>query len=389
MTPHASQTGKTNSRYHVAGMSGPLGSGVGNIVSGLIAEYTNWRWVFFVTSLIALTTMAGGLFIIPKGLRQNVTTSHAFTSGSKLNQTMRLDWAGAFLWATGALSLLLAITEAGVTGLQTTWVPLFIGIGLILIIGFFFWEAFVERRELRSLSEGGGGVAKDSRPPKVPLVRLSNFRGKPPLIAGVVVLFFVVASFNGYLNMTATYFHTYQALDPLDTALRFIPAAVVGFCTIGSVTQLLGRISIFSILATGAIAVAIANLVMAMPISSRASYFAYNLPTMITAAFGVECMMITLSLYTYVKVEDKTSLEEGMLVMIAQLGRAFGVAITTAVRIAVVRYDGVASGELQFGTQASLDGVKSAFWTNSWFAWLAIWVILILMRKEGPLNGGK
>lgn len=351
-------------------MAIPLGNAVGNITSGVLAEYANWRYVFLVTSSIAFIIVVGTILFIPTGLKPSRTVVNAVSS--KLDQTMRLDWIGALLWFVGILVLLLAITEVGASGWSDSWVPVFMGIAALLICLFFFWEASVEKRE----SQTPNGMA--------PLIRLSIFRGQPPLIGSIFVVFFVVTAFNGFLNMTTSYFQTYQVLDPLDTALRFIPTGVVGFCTLGLLTQVLHRMSVFVMAVIGATAVAVANLVMALPISPQTSYFAYNLPTMITAAFGMEFIYVTLARYTASRVEDDDSLGAGINVMVAQLGRATGVAITTSLRIAVVRYDGVPSGDPEFGTQASLDGLKLAFWTNSWFAWAAVWIVLLVMRKQGP-----
>lgn len=366
---------------------------MGNITSGLIAEYTNWRWVFGVTSGIDLVVIAGTLLFVPTALKPSHTAAKAVTS--KLDQTMQLDWPGALLYFSGVLLLLLAITEAGVSGWKNVWVPVATVIAVLLIASFFFWEHFVEKRERPSRSSEGGDTKGSPTLPqnpragnaRAPLIRLSHFRGQPPLIAGLFVIFLVVTAFSGFLNMTTSYFQTYQVLDPLGTALRLIPVGVVSFLTMALMAKLLHRLSIFTITATGAICVAVANLVMALPnISPQTSYFAYNLPTMITAAFGWDFINVTLARYTCSKVEDDDSLEGGVTVMVAQLGRATGVAITTALRVAVVRFDGVPSGELEFGTQASLDGLKSAFWANSWFAWAALWIVLLVMRKEGPLE---
>lgn len=382
-------------------MAGPAGTMVGNITSGLIAEYLDWRWVFCVISAIDLFVIAGTLYLIPTDIKQSSAAINAVAS--RLDQTMRLDWPGALLWSSGVLLLLIAITEAGASGWEDVWVPVTTVIGVLLIASFVFWERLVEKRERPPLPVAGGGGGGDTKgsssstpapspqacglKARAPLVRLSNFRGQPPLIAGLAVLFLVVTAFSGFLNMTTSYFQTYQVLDPLGTALRLIPIGVVSFLTMALMTQLLHRLSVCAIAATGAVCVALANLVMAIPtIAPQTSYFAYNLPTMVTAAFGWDFINVTLSRYTCSKVEDDDSLEGGITVMVAQLGRATGVAITTALRIAVVRFNGVPSGELEFGTQASLDGLKTAFWANSWLSWAAVCIALLVMRKEGPLE---
>lgn len=395
-------------------MAGPLGNLVGSITAGLIAKYTNsWGLVFLVMSLLALTIIAGIILIIPMGLHRSGSAINAVSSKKntedlqdQTSMPVRLDWIGALLWSGGALLLLIAITEAGTSGWQSIWVPVSTIIGFALFMLFFFWEALAEKRESATSSSPCSSSCMILQT-GAPLIRLSFFRKDPSLLGSMFVIFFLTTAFSGFFNMTTSYFQIYQALDPLDTALRLIPMGVVAFMTIALLTRIIHCISLFSVVATGALALALANLVMAIPLenipflspqtqfSSSSymlyTYFAYNLPTMVTAAFGLNLVNITLGRFVCSKIAGDDSFEVGATVMVSQLARATGVAITTAVRSAVVLHGTEANGPIPteqalLQTELKLDGIQSAFWMNSWFAWMGFAIAVMALRKQGPVE---
>ncbi|KAK8101844.1 major facilitator superfamily transporter [Apiospora kogelbergensis] len=110
-----------------------LGTCLGPICGGLIAEHTTWRWVFY----IMFPFCAFGLIAVPTLLTLAPRTA---TMAEKL---ARVDWIGSALFTGSATSFLVAISWGGS---QHPWdsvatlVPLCIG--LAGLVGTYVWEAY-------------------------------------------------------------------------------------------------------------------------------------------------------------------------------------------------------------------------------------------------------
>ncbi|KAK7954731.1 major facilitator superfamily transporter [Apiospora saccharicola] len=109
-----------------------LGTCLGPICGGLIAEHTTWRWVFY----IMFPFCAFGLIAVPALLTLAPRTA---TIAEKL---ARVDWVGSAIFTGSATSFLIAISWGGS---QHAWdsvatlVPLLVGIaGLVAT---YVWEA--------------------------------------------------------------------------------------------------------------------------------------------------------------------------------------------------------------------------------------------------------
>ncbi|KAF3761690.1 MFS general substrate transporter [Cryphonectria parasitica EP155] len=113
-----------------------LGTCIGPIAGGAIAEHTTWRWIFY----IMLPFCAFGLVTIPFLLTMKPRVE---TMGVKLR---RIDWAGSLIFMASATSFLIAISWGGT---QFSWssaatlAPL--AAGAAGLAGTAVWERFGAR----------------------------------------------------------------------------------------------------------------------------------------------------------------------------------------------------------------------------------------------------
>ncbi|KKY38106.1 putative drug resistance protein [Diaporthe ampelina] len=200
------------------------------------------------------------------------------------------------------------------------------------------------------------------------------------------------ASFNGYLIFATTFYQDYQNLSPLHTTLRFIPTGVTGIITAAIVSQLLLRIPATQLLLTSSLCVSASSLLFAVPIPPKTtSYFAYGLWAMMLSTFGADMLGPCLALFTSLTLPpEHQALGGGLLFTTMQLGRAIGLAIATAVQMAVMaRVDGVGVqdvGEVQPWDEASLEGLRAGFWLNFAFGLTAFGLILVGLRGLGVIG---
>ena len=346
------------------GAGAPLGSIFGNILAGVIAGYSTWRWVFGAMAILSgIIAVAGVLFLPP----DKVTTHQ---KGLKLNA--QVDWIGAFLITTGLFALLFALTEVNVVGWTTYWIPILIVGSLVTIAAFVVWQMRLERQG------------------RAPLMKVSIFRSAHFSTAMVIMTLFS-ASFNGFLVYATYFYQSYQGLDALQTTLRFIPTGVAGIIASFAVAFALDRIPTWLILLFGNTCVALASLLFALPIPGDTSYWVYGVEAMSLSVLGSDTTWPSMALFTSHALSQGDQALGGALVnAVGQVGRSLGLAVATSIQIAVMAsLRGVAlqdAGPILPWDEPSLAGLRAGAWFNFGVGAASVAVIAVMFRGSGVIG---
>lgn len=343
----------------------PLGAVFGNLISGFVASYASWKWVFGVIAIMAAAITIAGIAIIPLP-KHTLHDEGATVKGS-------VDWIGAFLVTSGLLALLFALTEGNVVGWSTPWIPVLIVIAVALVVLFVFWQRYLENSGRRA-----------------PIMKVSIFRSKR-FSAAMLTMALFFSSFNGFLVYATFFYQDYQGLSALQTTLRFIPTGVVGVLTAAVVSQLLAKIPAYKMLAFGNLCVSVSCLLFAVPIPSDTTYWAYGFPAMVLSVFGADVAWPCLILFTShaLPAEDQ-ALGAGLVNAMGQIGRAIGLALATAAQTAVMAkergVDVQEVGRVVAWEHASLMGLRAGEWLNFGQGMGALIVVLVAFRGSGIIG---
>ena len=340
----------------------PLGAVFGNLISGFVASYTSWKWVFGVIAIIAAAITIASIAIIPPP-KHTLHEEGATIRGS-------VDWIGAFLITVGLLALLFGLTEGNVVGWSTPWIPVLIAASVILVALFVFWQRHLEKSGTRA-----------------PIMKVSIFKSKR-FSAAMMTMALFFSSFNGFLVYATFFYQDYQGLSALQTTLRFIPTGVVGVLTAAVVSQLLSVVPAYAMLAFGNLCVSISCLLFAIPIPSDTIYWATGFPAMVLSVFGADVAWPCLILFTSLALpQSDQALGAALVNAMGQVGRAIGLALATAIQTAVMaRERGVAVqdvGRVEPWEEASLRGLRAAGWLNFALGICALGVVLFAFRGSG------
>ncbi|KAI1137923.1 drug resistance protein [Hypoxylon sp. FL0543] len=342
----------------------PLGSVFGNIIGGFIASFANWRWVFGATGGLAIAvTLAGILFIPPP-------PPHLATRKDSISSLKSVDWIGGALVTASILALLFALTEGNVVGWNTVWIYLLIVISLLLLGIFVAWQWYQEKHMTSK-----------------PLMKVSLFKN-PRFSAAMVIMALFFGSFNDMLVSATFLFQDYQNLGALQTTLRFIPTGVSGVITAFIVSRLISRIPTWMLLLFGNLGVSISCLLFSIPIPPDTSYFAYGFPAFVLSVIGADITWPSLTLFTSKSLPQADQALGGALInAMGQIGRAIGLAVTTAIQTAVMARDrGVPveeAGKILPWEPASLNGLRAGIWFNFALALCCAIVVAVYFRGTG------
>jgi EmrB/QacA subfamily drug resistance transporter len=175
----------------VIGIAAVAGQILGGSIIALDLWHLEWRPIFLVNVPLALATIVGALFILPKD-------AHTDEVG--------LDWGGVALITTALLLLVVPLLE----GRELGW-PLWMFVSLIAAFPLFALFVWYERRFARR-----GGRA---------LVRIELFARKS-FAYGVPIAALLLASYSGFLFVLALYLQVGLHFSALESGLTYTPMAI-------------------------------------------------------------------------------------------------------------------------------------------------------------------
>lgn len=341
----------------------PLGSVIGNILGGVVGQYASWQWVLWILAILAAMITVAGHFVVPqpKPRTQSMDLKNA------------VDWAGGATVTVAILVLLFALTEGNVVGWATPWIPVLIVISVILLAAFVIWQIYLEQKTTRR-----------------PLMKISMFRDYK-ISAAMFAMMSFFAAFSNYLVFATYFYQEFEGRSTIQTTLRFIPTGVVGVVAIFIVSQILSKVKVYYILMWGMLCCAIACLLFAVPIPVGTTYWAFGFPAMCLSVLGADALFPALLLFTAQSLpKEDQALGGATINCVGQVGRAIGLAICTAVQVAVQESkesgSSAVTGEGSVGNLAYLSGLRGAMWFSFGTAMVGFFVVAALFRGTGKVG---
>jgi len=219
----------------------------GQVLGGVLVQFTSWRWVFLVNvpvGLIAAALSPSILGPVKTAAKTAVTAAAktAATTAAKVTartRLRRLDLRGALLITIAVTLVVFAVSQGVVLGWAS---PLVIGAAVIAVVA-------------------GAVFAKAETRHPDPLIRLSLLRRKS-LREGTTLTFLLGLWNGGEMLVLSLYLQQVLHESPLFTGLVIAPQGVVGFMMGMLGPRLAGRIGIRRLLVVTAAASAVGFLVL-------------------------------------------------------------------------------------------------------------------------------
>lgn len=133
----------------------------------------------------------------------------------------------------------------------------------------------------------------------------------------------------------------------------------------------------------------------AIPLPINTTYWAYGFPAMCIAVSGVDTLYPSLTLFTAHSLppEDQ-ALGGGLINAVAQVGRAIGLAVGTAMQVAVqANREGATVQAVQksplYHNLAFLDGIRTVAWFDFAFGVVGFIVVVLFLRGAGKIGAVK
>ncbi|KAK8216390.1 major facilitator superfamily domain-containing protein [Phyllosticta capitalensis] len=281
---------RKNIVFSLYGAMAPLGFFTGIFFAGITAQFTTWRWYFFVGTILSLSTVIVSYFCIPSD-RQ-----------TRKDMGVKMDWWGAVLSTVGLILVVFAITDSASApkGWATPYIPALLAVGIVFLAATVYVEGWVAEQ---------------------PLLPFDMFKTKymSPLC---IALLFLYGSLGIFLLYATYYMENIMGATPLQVVAWFAPMAVGGMIisTVGG--MLLHQLPGTLLVLISGVAFIISPLLFALA-PHGANYWAWVFPSMICATIGIDVVFNVANIFITTAMPLKRQGLAGALInSLVQLGIA-------------------------------------------------------------------
>lgn len=328
------------------------GAAAGVLFGGILTEYLDWRWNFFVNVPVGIAVFLAAKWYVPE-------------SKADLDH-QKLDLPGAISVTTGLIALVYAITLAPTKGWGGGETLGFLAAAVILL-GFFLWNEARSKHALMPLSIF-----------KVGNVASANAAQLPMTAAMFAVFFFV-----------SIYVQKILGFSPVHTGLSFLPIPfVIGFIS-SQMPRIIHKYGYKLPLVTGPLFVS-AALFFLSRITVGGDYLTDVLPGLILMGLGMGQIFISVTIAATAGVPGRESgLASGMLNTSQQIGGALGLAVLSGISAAGVKAYQVNYAQMPSDPEkarqmieaaAQVNGFQHALFVAAFFPLITSIVALLFIR---------
>ncbi|RSM43594.1 MFS transporter [Amycolatopsis balhimycina DSM 5908] len=330
-----------NKAISIFAVFGASGYSAGLVFSGLLTE-VGWRWTFLLPAPIALVALAAAWKLIPS---------------YRAEQGGGYDFPGAITGAAGSLLLVFGVVEAPEVGWASARTLITFAVAVALLVTF----VVIEKRS------------------RHPLLRLGILRSGPLARANLGgALFF--GAYIGFQFVVMLYLQRVLGWSALQTALGFLPAALIVAFGSPRIEPLIDRVGTPRTIFAGVVAHVI-GYALFLRIDEHSGYAGYVLPSMILLGIGFTLAFSSLNIQATAGVADnEQGLAGGLLNTSLQVGGAIGLAVVTAVL--------TANGGREASPAALLTGLTPALSVVTGIAVLGLLVAasgLVARKRTAPV----
>jgi len=329
----------------VWGAVGGLAAAAGPTFGGLLIDWLNWRWLFFINVPFCIFTLIVG--------------SKLLHESKDPNATKNVDLVGTALGFPGVALVTLSLTQSRDWGYIDNRT-----IGTLLI-GLFLLAIFVQR--CRTVSN--------------PLLDLSLFKLPFVVAANISGLFFSIG-FLGMWLLNTQYLQAIWQYSPVKSGLAIAPGPITAAIFAAPMGRMAVRWGHARILMLGAVCLSFGTFMLTITMTPTPGYLAHYFPWMFLTGFGVGCSMSTLSSSANAFLPPaRFAMGSALNTTARQVGSALGAALAASLAAPAMKNAIAAMMNKQPVTEAMVSSYDNAWLVMSGIYLLAGLIMLALFRK--------
>lgn len=320
------------------------GAAAGVLLGGILTQYLDWRWNFFVNVPVGIFVVYAASRLLPHHIGEE-------------NHKIQLDLPGASLATGGLMSIVYGLSKAPSLGWGSHTVDGFLAVGALLLVGFVIRESRTEQ----------------------PLLPLKLFKTRNVLGGNLAFLAIACSLFSMFFFLTL-YVQTVLGYSPVKSGLCFLPVTFIIGITSAVISGLVGKIGYKPPMVTGPIFLAAGLYVLSSTLKVGGDYWHNVFPGLALCAFGMGQTFVSGTLAATSGIPKHFSgVASGVLNTAQQVGGALGLAILSAIAFSTIKADAMVG---QVGAAAQVHGYKDALHTAVFLAAAGAVVVLLLVKNH-------
>ncbi|HWD69881.1 MAG TPA: MFS transporter [Solirubrobacteraceae bacterium] len=321
------------------------GGSIGLLAGGILTQFINWRWDFFVNVPI-------GIFALIAGYR-------LLDENRGLGLSKGVDWLGSLLVTAGVMLGVYAIAKAPLYGWGSAHTLGFLAAAVVILAGFVALESRLED----------------------PIMPLRLFRIRS-LIASSIVRGTLISGMFAAFFLGALYLQGVRGYSALDTGLAFLPQTlVVGVMSRGITTRLAARFGNATMVIAGLLLMA-ASLGLISQVTPHTAYAPVLVSSYVLLGLGAGCAMSPLLAIALSEVpHEDAGLGSGIVNVSLQLAAAVGVAVFSSIATGRSKSLEAAHDSLRV---ALTGGYRLGFAVGCGTLLVAVLLAIVLLRPRTP-----
>lgn len=320
------------------------GAAAGVLLGGILTQYLDWRWNFFVNVPVGIFVVLASSRLLPHFMNEE--------------KRPRLDLPGALLATSGLMSLVFGLSKVPTSGWDSTTVWGFIALGIALLIGFVIneWKT------------------------KEPLMPLRIFEIRNVAGGNLAFLGIACSLFSMFFFLTL-YLQGVLGYSPVKAGLSFLPITFIIGATSAVVSNLVGKVGYKPFLTAGPLVLASGLFTLSHILVVNGTYWKNVFPGLALCALGMGLTFVSGTLAATSGVPKHfAGLASGILNTAQQVGGAMGLAVLSAVAFTTIKND-LASRTVA-PLAAQVHGYRSGLAVGVWLALAAAIVVLIFVKNH-------
>ena len=349
-----SETKERNRALGVWSMVAAGGGAVGLVLGGVLTQYIDWRWIFFINVPIAVLVAIMALRFVP---------------GGKPERTESVDVLGAVTITGSLVAVVFALAKAAENGWSASSTLISFAVSAVLMAVFIVNELRV----------------------KHPLINLAAFRRRN-VTGGALVMLLMPAAMFGFFFYMSIYLQQILGYTPTETGVANLPFTATIMVVAGVLSRFATKINPKVVL-TIAPLLAASGLLFFARIPVHATYLTDILPGILLMASGMAMVFVTATIAATNGISHKESgFVSGLLNTSQQIGGAIGLAVLTVISTAATK-DQLASLKAvptqDILNEALVHGFHQGFIAAAVFAVAASGVALLVFKTHKQTAGEK
>jgi len=270
------------------------GAAVGVLLGGILTQYLDWRWIFFVN--------------VPVGIGVIITARRILDRHESEIDHNNLDLPGAILGTGGMIMLVYALVKAPTLGWTAHSTVLYFAISAAALAGF---------------------IINEQRA-KHPLVPLEIFKIRNLAGANMLQLFMTAGMFSVFF-FTTLYLQEVLGYTPVKTGFSFLIIPIIIAITATNMPRLVQKIGYKPILSVSPLFVS-GGLFWLSHIPVAGTFWGNVAPGMMLMAFGMGATFVSVTIAVTSGVpHHESGLASGILNTSQQVGGAMGLAVLSGI----------------------------------------------------------